>query len=137
MVENVRKILDNDIQEIIKSPDLSMLLLVTYSKLYLNGSQPRSCERSQREYYNKLKQNGMEKAAQKKTCVAKYKGLRFFNKLQAHVNMATISDQDALKGLIGGYMKEDDFITLPEDYKKKTEPKKKTTKKKETPKASE
>lgn len=136
MVDNVKKILSNDIQEIIKSPELSMLLLITYSKLYLNGAQPRSCERSQKEYYQKLQKNGIMKAKEKKTCVAKFKGLRFINSMQAHIHGEMITDSQALRALLGGHLKESDFITLPEDYKLKAEPKTKKEKAKKT-KASE
>jgi len=135
MRENVKKILLHEIQEIIKSPELSMLLLSTYSKLYLNGGQPRSCERSQREYFNEIKKTGMEKAGKKKTCVAKWNGNKYVASMASHLNSGNITDDQAIKALVGGHLKESDFLELPEDYKKK--PAKKKTKSKKPKKVAD
>ncbi len=131
MVEDVQKILSADIQEILKSPELSKMLLKCYSVLYLNSNPPRFCEKSQRQYYNQLKINGIMRAKEtnkKKTCVALWKGLRWVSSMRVHLNAATINDEQAIKALVGGHLTDSDFDVLPEDYKKKViKSKKKST----------
>jgi hypothetical protein len=121
MVEDVGKILRTDIREVVASP-LSVLLLKCYSVLYLNGGQPRFCEASQRKYYNQLKVDGMERAklleaVKSRTCEPAWNGLKYYPATGEHINNEWITDEQAIKYLKLGLLKERDFITLPKLYK--------------------
>lgn len=124
MVDNVKTILANDIQDIIKSPELSMLLLKTYSKLYLQGSAPRICERSQRRYYDQLKNTGIMKAEliekiKNRTLTPAWKGNKYSPKVFRHISDLYIHDKEACELLESGVLKESDFTKLPDGYASK------------------
>ena len=62
--------------------------------------------------------------SKKRTCVPNWKGNMYINKLARHFNDAFLTDQDALKLLNGGYVKESAFKVLPDGYsgKKASDP---------------
>lgn len=130
MLEDVEKILNNDVEEVIKSPQLSLSLLKCYSKLYLNGAQPRVCAVSQRKYYSQLKIDGMAKAkiaqdVKDRTCVPKWKGNCYSSKACKHYNSDMITDGQAIDALEKGFLMESQFNKLPENYGNKIEAKSK------------
>ena len=74
MIEIVKKLINTDIEDIIKS-SMSLDLLNCYSKLFLNGGQPNLCEKCIRDYYRKIVTEGLEKAkimAEKNESTHKY-----------------------------------------------------------------
>ena len=122
MVEALKEIFKNDIEAVIKSPQLSLSLLNCASKLLLNGKQPGVCSRSQRAYYNELKIKGMSKAklleeAKKRTCVPAWKGLAYHSKSGSHFSDELINDEQAIRALKNGFP-ESKFEVLPEGYNK-------------------
>ena len=153
LIDIVSKILAHDFGEVSASP-LIADMLSAYSKLYLNGTQPRLCGKCHRQYYEQLKLDGMKKAelyekAKNRTCKPAWKGLKYINKLAKHFNNELLTDEQAVDLLNKGHLKESDFFVLPNGYKKveekinareeniiknnpikKTYPKKKTTKRK-------
>lgn len=122
MLKEINEILSKDVEEVIASP-LSLQLLRIYSKLYLNGGQPGVCAKSQRLYYNKLKEDyQMNTEILNRTCVPNFEGLKYIpgvfkdGKLIAghvHVMGATLTDAQAIKYLENGVLKESDFKVLP------------------------
>lgn len=135
MVEEVKEILNNDVEVVIGSPQLSLSLLKCYSELFLNGRKPRVCAKSQRIYYEELKTKGMAKAeilekVKVRTCVPAFKGLRYSNKVFCHISSELLYDEQAIEYLNNGALKESDFEVLPEGYKKEV----KETQKKRGPK---
>jgi hypothetical protein len=120
----LKELLTKDIQDIIKSPELSTFLLRTYSELYLNRRPPRFCAKSQTKYFNELKINGMEKA--KRINVPNFTGLKYIPTIVVDGKMVTIhqhispehlTDAKATELLKSGALKESDFKVLP--YEKK------------------
>lgn len=123
--EEVNEILKYDIREIIASP-LIVKLLSLYSKLYLNGGQPSSCEKCIKKYYQEIIQNGIKKAEimeeiKKRTCVPNWNGLMYIQKAARHFNDKLITDEQAINFLERGILEEKNFKTLPAGYKKMTE----------------
>ena len=130
-----------DIQGIIKSPEYSMLLLKIYSKHYLNGGQPRTCENSQKQYFEQIKKDKnnimkIEKNKKERTCIPSFSGDKRISqyvkngvtiKIFRNVNSENLTDQEAIDFLEAGILKESDFEKLPEV--KKTRKSKKTIKK--------
>ena len=153
LIDLVSKILAHDFGEVSTSP-LIADMLSAYSKLYLNGTQPRLCGKCHKQYYEQLKLDGMKKAelyekAKNRTCKPAWRGLKYINKLAKHFNNELLTDDQAVDMLNKGHLKEADFFVLPKGYNKpekkvqereeniiknnpvkKTYPKKKTTKKK-------
>jgi hypothetical protein len=134
IVESVNEILNHDFNEI-KSSTLVATLLSVYSKLYLNGAQPRLCNKCHEQYYNQLKINGMKKAelfkkAKSRTCKPAWKGNRYIPSRGRHYNNELLTDEQAIELLSTGDLKEKDFFTLP--GKKDIEKKPKTTKNKKS-----
>ena len=126
MYEDVEILINSEIGTILKSSDLTLKLLKTYSKLYLCGAAPGYCEKSIRQYYNQIKIDGMEKINEnikikQRTCIPSWKGIRYYTALCTHINSDSLHDEDAIKYLLSGILKESDFVKLPEGY---TEPKK-------------
>lgn len=140
MLERVANILKHDIMEIIGSP-LVLELLCIYSELYLNGSQPGSCDKCIIKYWYELNFNGMELAVKneeikKRTLVPKWNGLYYVQKAARHFDSNQITDTEACKYLLDGQLRESDFNKLPEEwieYKKNLEEEEKAKVKKETP----
>jgi len=120
----LKELLTKDIQDIIKSPELSMFLIKTYSDLYLNGAQPRTCAKSQENYLKELKINGMEKVNRKN--IPSFQGVKFVNSIvkdgktitmHQHISSNNLTDKKAIELLTSGALKESDFKVLP--YEKK------------------
>lgn len=141
MLAEVRKILSNDIQVVIKSPELSLSLLKLASELLLNGARPRICEASQRNYYQLLKTKGMAKAeilekVSKRTCKPAWVGRKYSPIAMANLFPEYLHDENAIEYLKTGALKESDFEVLPEGYELKIQftAKEKPAKKKRGPK---
>lgn len=66
----LNEILERRVDEILKDSTLLIPMLKYYSTLYLCGGTPRTCASSHRQYYIKLKQDGMERL--NKLTMAKY-----------------------------------------------------------------
>lgn len=120
MFEKVTEIISKDFEEIYTS-SLSLQLLDCYKKLYLNGKQPKSCKESQKIYFQRLLQDGIQKAKimdevrtfkLKKPTGLKYVG-GIFHK---HFNLETLTDTEAVKLLESGWMHESEFDKLPTKY---------------------
>lgn len=120
--ELVSELLKHEVGEVIASPVLIMQLLSVYSVLYLNGANPGTCGKCHKDYFYKLKSNGMERAkeydeAKNRTCQPKWKGLKFINKpVCRHFNNELITDAQAISLLDAGFLKPEDFIKLPENW---------------------
>ena len=134
MLDEIELILSKTAKEVINTP-LSLKLLKIYSILYLGGGQPRWCERSQTNYYNQLKINGLKKykementGALTKTCQLRGDIMIYVSAWAMHVTHTNITDQLACEGLTKGYLKETQFVKLPENWlnrnEEKQEPKK-------------
>jgi hypothetical protein len=111
------------IEDIISSTH-SLTLLKIYSKLYLNGTPPRTCEASLRKYYLELKKDYiMNKEILQRTCVPKFEGRRYIpgvfdndGKLKCghvHISGSTLTDKEAIEFLEAGVLTEKDFNKLP------------------------
>ena len=127
MVQEIELILSKDVKEVISSP-LSLTLLKIYSTLYLGGGQPRWCERSQTSYYNQLAIDGLKKAKQMensgvltRTCELKKDMLIYVASLAIHITHSNITDWLACEGLTKGFLKESQFIKLPDCWLNKDE----------------
>ena len=127
MVQEIEEILSKPVKEVISSP-LSLTLLKIYSTLYLGGGQPRWCERSQTSYYNQLAIDGLKKAKQMensgvltRTCELKPDMLIYVSSLAMHITKANITDWIACEGLTKGFLKESQFIKLPDCWLNKDE----------------
>ena len=127
MLADVRKILDKDFDEI-KTSSLSLLLLKVYSKLYLAGAQPRTCESAMLNYYKRLKKDGliMAQKNEEKTHKLKknIKGLKYVGKpFCKHFDLENLTDKEAISLLKLGVMKENQFDILPIKEEKGSIPK--------------
>lgn len=126
MINEVKEIISKDFEEIYTS-SLSLRLLDIYSKLYLNGSQPKYCKASQLSYYNRLLVDGINKAiimddVLKKTHKTDKVGLMYVGKpFCKHYDLANMTDKDATNLLQSGWLKEKDFSKLPDLYKEEKE----------------
>lgn len=124
MIYRVKSILSMDVEEVIASSH-SLELLKIYSLLYLNGGQPRTCSRSQRAYFLELQTTGLDKAAKYNTIMERtnkpnWKGLRFI--WGDHYSNETLTDEQAIKLLKNGGLRESDFEKLPEAYLNEPKP---------------
>jgi len=124
MIDEINEILRNDVEVVIKSPQLSLSLLKCYSLLYIGGKAPGTCARSQRNYYRQLLKDGIMKAelAEKikaRTCKPAWEGVIYPRKACKHYSDALIHDEDAIDALKKGYLTESQFLVLPEGYKTK------------------
>jgi len=119
-MSRVRRLINSNVQDIIKSPELIILMLRTYSDLYAGGCQVSTCEKSIQKYYNQLKIDGMEKEkkfneAKERTLVPSWNGLLYITGNQnKHFNSATITDKEAVELLKLGYLQEKMFKKLPD-----------------------
>jgi hypothetical protein len=123
MLSDIEKLLSKDFEEITNS-SLSLLLLDCYSKLYLNGGQPRYCRASQLLYYQEISKTGKIMAEKfdeinKRTFNLKLdKGIMYVGKpFCRHFNRELMSDANAIALLKNGILKESDFTTLPAGFK--------------------
>ena len=121
MVENVKEVINATFEEV-NSSSLVLKLLDAYSKLFANGAQLGGCSLCLRDYYNQLKQKGLEMAekyeqVQVRTCKPAWNGLWLINAAARHYNSEWITDEEAIDLLNRGIVKESDFEVLPENYK--------------------
>jgi len=126
MIEEVKTLIGSDIESILKDGTLSLSLLKCYSKIYLNGSQPRTCSKAMRGYHNKLKKDGMNKAqilqkVSERTCELVNKGLRYIPSIQTHIVDSMLYDEKAIQLLESGALRQSDFTKLPYHYQLKIE----------------
>ena len=118
MQNDIEEILSKDVKEVINSP-LSIKLLKIYSVLYLGGSQPRWCAKSQTNYYNQIAIDGLQKFNSMKdiierTCKLKPDMMIYSSQLATHITDANITDWIACEGLTKGFLKESQFLVLPD-----------------------
>lgn len=125
MLNDIQEILSKDVKEVINSP-LSIKLLKIYSTIYLGGAQPRWCAKSQTSYYNQIAIDGIKKLNAMKdilnrTCELKPDMMIFSSQLAIHITNANITDRIACEGLTKGFLKESQFIKLPDCWVNKNE----------------
>lgn len=118
LIKEYKEIMACDVEVYIKT-SASLRLLKMYSILYLNGSQPRTCEKSIRNYYRELKTTGQMKAVQmeevqNRTNVPNWEGLRYIQ--GDHYSNLYITDRQAINLLTLGLLNETDFKVLPKEY---------------------
>lgn len=123
----IKEIFKTDIEIVLKDQVLLLRLLKLYSTIYLNGSAPRTCERSIRSYYLKLANYNFDKMENlKQTFKAAFVGLRFIPGvmkagkmviIHKHIDPKYLSDKEAIELLTFGALKESDFEILPAGYK--------------------
>lgn len=120
MRSDIEKLINRDISEILNDSELSLLLLKTYSKLFLNGSQPNLCSKCMRDYHQKLIKFGLDKftAMDKRTCKLK-SHIVYIPKIGMQYSNDNITDEIALNLLAMGYVKESHFEVLPTGYDEK------------------
>ena len=128
MVQEIELILSKDAREVIKSPLLLPILLKVYSTLYLGGGQCRWCEKSHISYYNEIAADGLKKLYKMeksgvltRTCELKKDICTFSSALQIHITHSNITDWLACEGLTKGFLKESQFIKLPDCWLNKDE----------------
>lgn len=107
--------------EDIISSDLSVNLLWAYSQLFLNGSEPSWCAKCMSRYYTEIQLKGTEMAinlveAQNRTCIPKWKGLKYIQRAGRHYDNTYITDVQAIELLNAGLIGEDQFTKLPDGY---------------------
>jgi hypothetical protein len=122
MWEDVKRLTESDISTILKSGDLSLLLLKTYSRLFMGGAQPSTCLKCMKEYHRIIITKGIKQIEfmQNKTCKLR-DGLIFVPSLGQHFSDASMSDEMAIQMLNLGVLKASHFITLPKNHDQKPE----------------
>ena len=134
MVDNVLKIKSLGVDQILNDPVNIMLLLRTYSELFLNGKQPGNCNSCIRKYYNQIILKGEKMANIKKdqTFVMSFEGVKFVPAVKKngklimihkHINPKFVTDKEAIKMLELGALSGKDFKVLPKGYKGNQKPK--------------
>jgi len=122
-VERLNRVLSCEVEAVIKSPDLTMELLRLYSLFFAQSAQVGWCERCMRNYYNELKNNGMNQAqthdeAKNRTLVLAQArtGLTFWRGY-GHIIWELLTDKLAIELLKKGIFSESMFSVLPVGYK--------------------
>lgn len=133
MIDTVKEILGKSVEEVIAS-STSLKLLRCYSLLYNNGNEVRWCAAYQREYYSQLSINGILMAEKfdetnKRTLQPAWDGLKYIHSEGGHYNSLLITDEQAIRLLNEGKLRESDFVKLPEGFKKLEEKQTKKVKK--------
>jgi len=133
MTKDVNKIISNSFDTIKGDGVLAMLLLKTYSKLYRDGQQVRTCERSMLKYYQEILKDGKMKAELKKqieerVCVPNFKGTRevYTRSGIVLVKAEYLTDEAALNFIEKKILSKSDFETQPTVKKKVAEKKAET-----------
>jgi len=116
----VSEILSYSVDEVLQSRQLTLAILKTYSKLYLNGAAPRGCSKSIRGYYSQLTQCNVKEKDIIMQKTNKFKRLVFTEGM--HYSDANLTDEKAIDFLNRGILKPEDFLTLPVGYKDKKHP---------------
>ena len=135
-IDDYSEIMSVSVEEVLRSPHLTLLLLRLASKLLLYGGQPRGCEKSIRSYYRELKeQKNLIPFLIMKTCKLK-DGVHFLSRANEHVVDYTMTDDKAIRLLKAGLIPENLFVKLPDGYKEiPAAPEKKPEAIKEAPKS--
>lgn len=120
----LEKVLSVKFEELVNS-DLALTLLFLYSTLYKRGEQLPWCAACMRDYYKQLNLNGLEMIdlyleAKNRTCIPNFKGLRYVREEARHYSNEYLTDAQAIYLLNAGYLKENEFIKLPDGYNSKT-----------------
>lgn len=132
MIKNVEILKSMDIDSILKSGEYTMLLLRTYSALFLNGAAPGTCSSCMRNYHLKIIKEGKMKAellekVKARTCVPNWKGQKFVRAIlkngkmitiHQHIDSEMLTDEKANELLKSGALTKDDFKQLPEGQEK-------------------
>lgn len=121
MLKAVSKIKSNSFETIKSNGELTMLLLKTYSKLYKEGKQVKTCVNSMLKYYNEILKSGKMKAELKKEiknrkCIPSFEGRKeIYTKKNGiiMINAYHLTDQDAINLIKDGNLKKEDFKTQP------------------------
>lgn len=119
MLSDIKLIKSTPFSELVSSEKVLTLLKV-YSELYLNGQNPGGCEKCLRTYYNQIMQNVEQQLIiyeeiKKRTLIPNWKDVKYIS--GAFYDSATITDKIALSALKHGFLKESNFIKLPDGYK--------------------
>lgn len=123
MIDKVNKIKALTFNEIISSENV-MLLLTTYSALYLNNQAPSYCERCMIGYYEQILKEGTERAilimeAKNRTLIPNWDGIKYIN--GSFFDSSTITDNQAIQAIEKGVLKEKHFKKMPEIKQVSTE----------------
>jgi hypothetical protein len=113
VTDDVLEVLNVEFKGVVSTP-LSLKLLHCYSLLYLNGGQPKFCERSQRLYYNQLKIDGMKRAekfdaGKERKYTPNWEGCKTVVATGQVLNSATITDEQIAYYLSIGILKPKDL----------------------------
>lgn len=131
-MNDIELLISMDINSILKSGEYTMLLLRTYSALFLNGSQPSTCTSCMRDYHTKIIKEGKMKAqllekVKARTCVPNWEGVKFVKAIvkngkmitiHQHINPDVLTDEKAIELLKSGALTDADFSKLPDSFKK-------------------
>ena len=119
-MDSIEKIKSWSFEDILKDAQMTMILLKTYSALYLNNLRPSTCQSCMRDYYSKISNLSGNELKEKikmseKTHKAKFK--KFYSTTaHEHVHPDFLTDAKAISFLKHGILKESDFEKLPEGY---------------------
>lgn len=119
MIEKLNIVKSMTFEALIASEKV-MDFLSLYSFLYLNNSAPSNCVTCMRGYYNQLLKEGDERLklimeAKKRTLIPNWEGLRYIR--GAFYDSQTITDEQAIKSIEQGFLRESHFKKLPEELK--------------------
>lgn len=118
-IDNILNLKQYSEGEIYTTPHLLLILLRTYSEIYLNGKAPGTCEKCFKNYYDKLMQTKLIMT----TCKLqpnKIFHVRVGNAILTYSN-SNITDEVARRLLNEGSLKEHDFVELPVKLEPPTE----------------
>lgn len=123
LLNRLNELLAHEFEEVIKT-SLVLELMSLYKILFNNDEEPSGCSLCHRNYYNKLKTNGKEKAIEmekviERTCKPSWNGNKYFSKAARHYSNKTLTDEQALRGLEMKVFSEKDFEILPNEYSTK------------------
>jgi hypothetical protein len=124
VLNNINILKSTPFSEIISSEKV-LILLSTYSTLYLGGRNPGGCEKCLINYYNEILRTGMEKHEQyqkikARTLVPNWAGVKYIR--GAFYDSETITDDVALSAIALGYLNESHFKKMPKTNAKQFDP---------------
>ena len=112
MKERLQALLKYSEDEVVNT-HLIIELFRIYSIIYAREGQPSLCTKCARDYYRKLKKNGLEMAEIEKKNVCKLKGIRYVNKAARDFDLQNLTDADATFLIKNRILQESDFKVLP------------------------
>ena len=118
MKERLQTLLSHSEDEVVNT-HLIVELFRLYSIIYAREGQPSLCTKCAREYYRKLKKNGLAMAEIEKKNVCKLKGIRYVKMAARDFDLQNLTDADAIFLLKNGILQENDFKVLPYEVKEK------------------